>query len=111
MGVVDRIEEKTIENAFEKMAGIAARGSEDTLLRVVSVVEKITTNDYWSEVIKSARQKFEAGHPGGKLALRFLREINPKVRNKVLRNLIVKEGLIAPNKRHRIAKEIGRAHV
>lgn len=107
MGVVDRIEEKTIENAFDKMAGIVARGSDDTLFKVVSVVEKITTNDYWSGVIKSARQKFEAGHPGGKLALRFLREINPKVRNKILRNLIVKEGLIGPNKRHRVAKNDG----
>jgi MoaA/NifB/PqqE/SkfB family radical SAM enzyme len=107
VGVVDRIEEKTIENAFEKMAAIASRGSDDALLKVVSVVEKITTNEYWSEVIRSARKKFEAGHPGGKLALRFLREINPKVRNRFLRNLIVKEGLIAPNKRHRIAKTEG----
>ena len=107
MGVVDRIEEKTIESAFEKMAAIASRGSDDALLKVVSVVEKITTNEYWSEVIRSARQKFEAGHPGGKLALRFLREINPKVRNRFLRNLIVKEGLIAPNKRHRIAEAEG----
>jgi MoaA/NifB/PqqE/SkfB family radical SAM enzyme len=107
VSVVDRIEEKTIENAFEKMAAIASRGSDDALLKVVSVVEKITTNEYWSEVIRSARQKFEAGHPGGKLAMRFLREINPKVRNRFLRNLIVKEGLIAPNKRHRIAKTEG----
>lgn len=107
MGVVDRIEEKTIENAFEKMASLASHGSDDVLLKVVSVVEKITTNDYWSGVIKSARQKFEAGHPGGQLALRFLREINPKARNRFLRNLIVKEGLIAPNKRHRIAKKDG----
>jgi MoaA/NifB/PqqE/SkfB family radical SAM enzyme len=107
MGVVDRIEEKTIESAFEKMAQIASRGSEDALLKVVSVVERITTNEYWSEVIKSAREKFEAGHPGGRLAMRFLREINPKVRNKFLRNLIVKEGLIAPNRRHRIEKAEG----
>jgi MoaA/NifB/PqqE/SkfB family radical SAM enzyme len=107
VGVVDRIEEKTIENAFEKMANIASRGSDDALLRVVSVVEKITTNEYWSGVIKSAREKFQAGHPGGRLSMRFLREIDPKVRNKFLRNLIVKEGLIAPNKRHRVAKAEG----
>lgn len=107
MGIVDKIEEKTIESAFENMASIASRGSDDALLKVVSVVEKITTNEYWSGVIRSAREKFEAGHPGGKLALRFLREINPKVRNRFLRNLIVKEGLIGPNKRHRIAKSEG----
>ena len=107
MGVVDRIEEKTIENAFEKMVSIASRGSEDALLKVVSVVEKITTNDYWSDVIRSAREKFEAGHPGGRLAMRFLRDVNPKVRNRLLRNLIVKEGLIAPNKRHRIEQKEG----
>jgi MoaA/NifB/PqqE/SkfB family radical SAM enzyme len=107
MSVVDRIEEKTIESAFDKMAAIASRGSDDTLLKVVAVVEKITTNEYWSEVIGKARKKFVAGHPGGKLATRFLREINPKVRNKLLRNLIVKEGLIAPNKRHRVAKSEG----
>jgi len=107
VGIVDKIEEKTIESAFENMASIASRGSDDALLKVVSVVEKITTNEYWSGVIRSAREKFEAGHPGGKLALRFLREINPKVRNRFLRNLIVKEGLIGPNKRHRIAKSEG----
>ena len=77
MGLIDQIEEKTIEKAFEKMASIAARGSDDALLKVVSVVEKITTNEYWSGVIRSAREKFKAGHPGGKLAMRFLREINP----------------------------------
>jgi MoaA/NifB/PqqE/SkfB family radical SAM enzyme len=107
MGLIDQIEEKTIQAAFDKMAAIAARGSDDALLRVVGVVEKITTNDYWSGVIRSAREKFQAGHPGAKLAMRFLRDINPSVRNRVLRNLIVKEGLIAPNKRHRIAKKDG----
>ena len=107
MTFMEQIEEKTIQKAFEKMVAIAARGSDDTLLKVVSVVEKITTNEYWSDVIKSARTKFKDGHPGAKLALRFLRDINPKVRNKLLRNLIVKEGLIAPNRRHRLSKTEG----
>lgn len=107
MSFIEQIEEKTIQTAVEKMVDIASRGSEDSLLKVVSVVEKITTNDYWSYVIKSAREKFQAGHPGAVLAMRFLREINPKVRNRILRNFIVKEGLIAPNKRHRIAKKEG----
>lgn len=107
MNLIDQIEEKTVQTAFEKMIALAAKGSDDTLLKIVSVVEKITTNDYWSGVIKSARQKFKAGHPGGTLAMRFLRDINPNVRNKLLRNLIVKEGLIAPNRRHRFAKKEG----
>jgi MoaA/NifB/PqqE/SkfB family radical SAM enzyme len=107
MGLIDQIEEKTIQTAFEKMADIAARGSDDALMKVVSVVEKITTNPYWSDVIRSARTKFKAGHPGGRLAIRFLRDIDPGVRNRVLRNLIVKEGLIAPNKRHRIREKEG----
>ena len=107
MSFIDQIEEKTIQTAFDKMAAIAARGSDDALLKVVSVVEKITTNEYWSGVIRSARQKFKAGHPGARLAMRFLKDINPKVRNRVLRNLIVKEGLIAPNKRHRIREREG----
>jgi MoaA/NifB/PqqE/SkfB family radical SAM enzyme len=107
MSLMDQIEEKTIQTAFEKMAAIAARGSDDSLLKVVSVVEKITTNQYWSGVIRSARAKFKAGHPGARLAMRFLKDINPKVRNRVLRNLIVKEGLIAPNKRHRIREREG----
>jgi len=107
MSLIDQIEEKTIQTAFDKMAAIAARGSDDALLKVVSVVEKITTNEYWSGVIRSAREKFKAGHPGARLAMRFLRDINPKVRNRVLRNLIVKEGLIAPNKRHRIKEKEG----
>ncbi|HEC83614.1 MAG TPA: radical SAM protein [Firmicutes bacterium] len=107
MSVFDQIEEKTIQMAVEKMVAIAARGSDDALMKVISVVEKITTNEYWSGVIRSAREKFKAGHPGAKLAMRFLRDINPNVRNKVLRNFIVKEGLIAPNKRHRILKKEG----
>jgi MoaA/NifB/PqqE/SkfB family radical SAM enzyme len=107
MSFIEQIEEKTIQKAFEKMVAIAARGSDDALLKVVSVVERITTNDYWSAVIKSAREKFQDGHPGAKLAMRFLRDINPKVRNKLLRNLIVKEGLIAPNRRHRLSETEG----
>jgi MoaA/NifB/PqqE/SkfB family radical SAM enzyme len=107
MSLIEQIEEKTIQTAFDKMVSIAAHGSDDALLRVVSVVERITTNDYWSGVIKSAREKFKAGHPGAKLAMRFLRDINPKVRNKLLRNLIVKEGLIAPNRRHRLRQTEG----
>ncbi|MFH1313158.1 MAG: radical SAM protein [Candidatus Eisenbacteria bacterium] len=107
MSILEQIEEKTIQKAFEKMVAIAARGSDDALLKVVSVVEKITTNDYWSGVIKSAREKFQDGHPGAKLAMRFLRDINPSVRNKLLRNLIVKEGLIAPNRRHRMNETEG----
>ena len=107
MKLIDQIEERTVQKALEKMADIAAKGSDDALMKVVGVVDKITTNPYWSGVIKSAREKFKAGHPGAKLAMRFLRDIDPGVRNKVLRNLIVKEGLIAPNRRHRIAKEEG----
>ena len=107
MSLIDQIEEKTVQTAFEKMISLASGRSDDFLLKVVSVVERITTNNYWSEVIKSAQEKFKAGHPGARLAMRFLRDINPKVRNRILRNLIVKEGLIAPNKRHRIAKKEG----
>jgi len=107
MSFIEQIEEKTIQKAFEKMVAIAAHGSDDALLKVVSVVEKITTNNYWSGVIRSAREKFQDGHPGAKLAMRFLRDINPNVRNKLLRNLIVKEGLIAPNRRHRLSETEG----
>ncbi len=107
VSILDQIEERTIQAAVEKMVAIAARGSDDALMKIVSVVERITTNEYWSDVIRSAREKFQAGHPGAKLAMRFLRDINPSVRNKVLRNFIVKEGLIAPNKRHRIRKKEG----
>ncbi len=107
MNIFDQVEERTIQMAVEKMVAVAARGSDDALMKVVSIVEKITTNEYWSGVIRSAREKFQAGHPGAKLAMRFLRDINPNVRSKVLRNFIVKEGLIAPNKRHRILKKEG----
>ncbi len=107
MGLIDQIEEKTIEKAFDSMLKVLSIGGSDSLLKVVGIVDRVTTNPYWSDVIKSAQKKFEAGHPGGQLSNRFLRDINPKVRNKLLRNLIVKEGLIAPNKRHRIQDEFG----
>lgn len=107
MGLIDQIEEKTIEKAFDSMLKVLSVGGNDSLLKVVGIVDKVTTNPYWSDVIRSAQKKFEAGHPGGRLSNRFLSEINPKVRNKLLRNLIVKEGLIAPNKRHRIRDEMG----
>ncbi|MGQ9604245.1 MAG: radical SAM protein [bacterium] len=107
MSVFSQIEEKAIATAVEKIISIASNRSDDTLLSVVSIAEKLTTNPYWKEVVRSAKKKFEAGHPGGKLAIRFLRDINPKVRNKVLRNFIIKEGLIAPNKRHQIREKEG----
>jgi MoaA/NifB/PqqE/SkfB family radical SAM enzyme len=107
VGLIDQIEEKTIEKAFDSMLKVLSLGGDDSLLKVVGIVDKVTTNPYWSDVIRSAQKKFEAGHPGGRLSNRFLCEINPKVRNKLLRNLIVKEGLIAPNKRHRIQDELG----
>ncbi len=107
MSVFSQIEEKAIATAVEKMISIASHGSDDALLKVVSIAEKMTTNPYWKEVVRSARKKFQEGHPGAKLAMRFLRDINPKVRNKVLRNFIIKEGLIAPNKRHQILEKEG----
>jgi len=107
LGLIDQIEEKTIEKAFDSMLKVISLGGDDALLKVVGIVDKVTTNPYWSDVIRSAQKKFEAGHPGGRLSNRFLCHINPKVRNKLLRNLIVKEGLIAPNKRHRIKDEMG----
>ena len=107
MGLIDQIEEKTIERAFDSILKVLSIGGDDSLLKVVGIVDKVTTNSYWSDVIRSAQKKFEAGHPGGRLSNRFLRDINPKVRNRLLRNLIVKEGLIAPNKRHHIKDELG----
>ena len=89
------------------MLKVLSLGGDDSLFKVIGIVEKITTNPYWSDVVRSAEKKFQAGHPSARLSNRFLREINPKVRNRLLRNLIVKEGLIAPNKRHRIRDEMG----
>ena len=63
------------------------RTSDDNLIRLTYVLEKVARLDYHKQQIRELRALFEKRHPAIEFARRVLRDTNPTVRKKLFNNL------------------------
>lgn len=108
MGIKAKLKEFMIEQAINRMMDLASKGDPDTnLRRLIKISEKITTDPLWVDAINGFKYRLDINHPLMEIARRFMRDFNPNVRRKIIRNMVVKEALVGADKRHRVEREIG----
>ena len=72
-----------VKTFVAQLAGLLGRADRKTLIRLTQVCERLAPYQYQKRQLAWIRQLFETDHPGTQFALRVLRELNPKIRNKI----------------------------
>jgi len=111
MSVVTRVKELGVEFLVDRLVAMSARGAhrdpDRTLRRLCRLAEVITEDPVWKAAVRELIRKLDEGHPGMGVARKFLTQINPRMRSLLVRNLIVRETLLGPNKRHALEERLG----
>jgi len=111
MSVMTRVKQWGVKFLVDRLAAMAARGArkdaDKTLMRMCRLAHFITDDPAWRAALQNIMGKIREGHPGIGVARKFLTRINPKVRALFVRNLIVGETLLGPNKRHALEESLG----
>jgi len=111
MGILARVKEYTIHQTVDALVGLAARGAkrdvDGTLRKMLQYCLRITSDPVWTAVVKDLLKKLNDNHPAMELARRFLTELNPEVRRKLVRCLFVEGTLLGPKRRHALEPQLG----
>jgi MoaA/NifB/PqqE/SkfB family radical SAM enzyme len=111
MSVVTRVKEAGVEFLVDRLVALAAKGArkdpDRTLRRMCRLADLITTDPAWKAAVRGILHKLDQGHPGIGVARKFLTRVNPRMRSLIVRNLIVRETLLGPNRRHALEEELG----
>ncbi|MCX6090563.1 MAG: radical SAM protein [Candidatus Atribacteria bacterium] len=107
MGTFDSIKAFGTEQVVKAMVGSLRNASDETIIKLTYLAEKLTPIEYYRDQIRGLRQMFEEKRPQIVLARRVLQETHPNVRQKLIENLIVKSILLGVPKRQKLEKELG----
>jgi MoaA/NifB/PqqE/SkfB family radical SAM enzyme len=108
VGLKAKFKEFMINQTINRMMDLASSGDPDkNLRRLIKVSERITTDPLWVDAVNGFKYRLDINHPLMEIARRFMRDFNPNVRRKIIRNLVVKEALVGADKRHKIEHDIG----
>lgn len=73
--------------AMKLLVPLLNHTSDDNLIRLTYVLEKVARHDYHKQQMRELRTLFEKHHPAIEFARRVLRDTNPTVRQKLFNNL------------------------
>ncbi len=107
MSYFDSIKAFTTEQVVKLIIGSLRNVSDETIIKLTYLAEKLTPIEYYRDQIHGLRQMFEEKRPQVVLARRVFQETNPSVREKLMGNLIVKSILLGVPKRQKLEKELG----
>ncbi|HSV30925.1 MAG TPA: radical SAM protein, partial [Atribacteraceae bacterium] len=107
MSYFDSIKAFTTEQIVRLIVGSLRNVSDETIIRLTYLAEKLTPIEYYRDQTRGLRQMFQDQRPQVVLARRVFQETSPAVREKLMVNLIVKSILLGVPKRQRLEKELG----
>ena len=107
MSYLDSLKAFTTEQVVKLMVNSLRNASDENIIRLTYLAEKLTPIEYYRDQIRALRQMFEEQRPQIVLARRVLQETHPNVREKLVVNLIVKSILLGVPKRQKLEKELG----
>lgn len=99
MSYLDSLKAFTTEQVVKLMVNSLRNASDENIIRLTYLAEKLTPIEYYRDQIRALRQMFEEQRPQIVLARRVLQETHPNVREKLVVNLIVKSILLGVPKR------------
>src|SRR4030043_1906130 len=107
MELYQRAKQYSIEKFAMAAFSLLANASEENLIRLTDLAEKIPKKGSYREKIRWIRTLFQTGHPGLAIAKRVLNETNPHHRKKIISNFIINQLLVGTNKRKAFEAERG----
>ncbi len=78
-----------VSNAVRQAAALLGRTDRINVIRFLRIVERLAPTSRHREQIAWLRAAFERDHPGVRLAMRILREMHPRVRAKMIHNMMI----------------------
>jgi len=86
MNYVEAVKMKAARGFVGSMAKMLANSSDESIVRVIKIIEKLMITDTQKKYVRDTRTIFEQGHPGLKMIRNFLsRDIHPNYH----RNLVI----------------------
>jgi MoaA/NifB/PqqE/SkfB family radical SAM enzyme len=86
---------------------LLANASEENLIRLTNLAERIPQKESYQEKIRWIRTLFQTNHPGLAIAKRVLNETHPHHRKKIISNFIINQLLVGTNHRKAFEAENG----
>jgi len=107
MDFYQRAKQYSIEKFTMAAFSLLANASEENLIRLTNLAEKIPQKESYQEKIRWIRTLFETNHPGLTIARRVLNETHPHHRKKIISNFIIDQLLVGTNHRKAFEAEKG----
>ena len=112
MNYVRRVRKKArtyaARQAIAQMAGMLANASDESLIRLTRVAERLMVTDLQKHRVHEVRMMFEQGHPGMSLIRKLLsREIHPNYYKSLVNNLLTNTMLLGHGIRKAFLAEEG----
>jgi MoaA/NifB/PqqE/SkfB family radical SAM enzyme len=99
MGTFHRIRDYTLGKFASGALAMLANCSDEQLIRLTYLAERIPRKESYREKIRWIRELFRRGHPGLHTARRVVQDTNPLHRHKIIQNVIINQLLTGTNKR------------
>ncbi len=107
MDFYQRAKHYSIEKFTVSALSLLANASEENLIRLTHLAERIPQKGSYREKIRWIRTLFQTNHPGLTIARRVLNETNPVHRKKLISNFIINQLLLGTNRRKAFEEERG----
>jgi MoaA/NifB/PqqE/SkfB family radical SAM enzyme len=107
MDFYQRVKQYSIEKFTMAAFSLLTNASEENLIRLTNLAEKIPQKESYQEKIRWIRTLFQTNHPGLAIARRVLNETHPHHRKKIVSNFIINQLLVGTNHRKAFEAEKG----
>ena len=107
MNVYMKMKHYSLEKFTTRALSLLANASDERLIRLTYLAEKIPKKESYQRKIRWIRELFKRRHPGLQVAKRILKETNPLHRKKIITNLIVNQLLVGTNRRKEFEAKTG----
>lgn len=107
VNVYTRMKHYSLEKFTTSALSLLANASDEQLIRLTHLAERIPRKESYREKIRWIRELFKQRHPGLQVAKRIVREINSHHRKKIITTFIVNQLLVGTNRRKEFEAKTG----
>jgi MoaA/NifB/PqqE/SkfB family radical SAM enzyme len=107
VSVYRKMKHYSLEKFTTSALSLLANASDEQLIRLTHLAEKIPRKESYRRKIRWIRELFKGKHPGLQVAKRIVKETNPHHRRKIITNVIINQLLVGTNRRKEFEAETG----
>jgi MoaA/NifB/PqqE/SkfB family radical SAM enzyme len=107
MNYYQQVKNYTLTQVISTMLGMLGSSSDDTLIKMTYLAEKMAKKDYYIRQIQRIRNLFQAGHPSIQVARRIMTQSSFKHRQKLVECFVINQMLLGTNKRKEFSESPG----